>query len=95
MLRSIDFAKQLIFLYGSLPIETKNRNYVSKWLVTLLTDEESTTVSPDEFPSITKKIRDEILGMTIVIMLTFKTVYNISSFESFDFIIFNFFNHSN
>lgn len=49
-------------MYQDLPIETKNRNYVSKWLVTLLTDQKSKTAESDEFPVITKKIRDEILG---------------------------------
>ncbi|XP_031637089.1 uncharacterized protein LOC116349684 [Contarinia nasturtii] len=59
---SEEFADQLCFMYQDLPIETKNRNYVSKWLVTLLTDQISKTATTNEFPIITKKIRDEVLG---------------------------------
>lgn len=62
MLLSEEFANQLCVLHEELPIETKHRNYVSKWLMTLLTDDRSTTASTDEFPVITKKIRDVSLG---------------------------------
>lgn len=62
MLCSEEFAHQLAYMYGNLPIEAKNRNYVSKWLVTVLSDEESRSATADEFPIITKKIRDEVLG---------------------------------
>lgn len=62
MLRSEDFAHQLCFMYNSLPIESKRRDYVSRWLMTVLCDEDSHTVGPDEFPTITKKVRDELLG---------------------------------
>lgn len=60
MLLSQEFADQLSFLYHGQPIEMKNRNYVHKWLVTILADESSATA--DRFPKITKKIRDEVLG---------------------------------
>lgn len=59
MMRSTDFAKQLCVLYADLPIETKNRDYIHTWLMTILADE-NTEVA--EFPQITKKIRDEVLG---------------------------------
>lgn len=62
MLRSEDFAQQLCFLFEELPIETKTRNYVSKWLFTVLADENSATASTEEFPFITKKMRDEVRG---------------------------------
>ncbi|XP_031621557.1 uncharacterized protein LOC116339677 [Contarinia nasturtii] len=61
MLRSIEFAHQLCFLYETDP-KTKGRDYISKWLVTVLMNENSTTPSEQQFPSITKKIRDEVLG---------------------------------
>lgn len=64
MLCSEDFADQLCFLYQELPIEKQNRDYVSKWLVTLLTDGNSETAEEHLFPVITKKIRDEILGIS-------------------------------
>lgn len=63
MLRSKDFANQLCLLHEELPAEnTKTQDYISKWLITLLTDEKSTTASVKECPVITKKIRDESLG---------------------------------
>lgn len=62
MLQSEEFANQLHVLHEQLPVGTKHRNYVSKWLMTILTDEKSTIPSTDEFPIITKKIRDESLG---------------------------------
>lgn len=52
----------MCLLHEELPVGTKFRNYVSKWLMTVLTDEKSTTPTTDEFPIITKKIRDESLG---------------------------------
>lgn len=64
MLCSEDFADQLCFLYQELPIEKQNRNYASKWLVTLLVDGNTETVDDHLFPVITKKIRDEILGIS-------------------------------
>lgn len=65
MLRSEEFANQLIVLSEQSPIgSNKQRNYVSKWLLTLLADDSSTTASSKEFPIITKKIRDETLGET-------------------------------
>lgn len=60
MLLSEEFANQLSLLHDELPIATEHRNYISKWLMTLLTDEKSTTASTDEFP--VKKIRDDSLG---------------------------------
>lgn len=62
MLQSEEFAHQLCLLHEELPVETRHRNYVSKWLMTILTDEKTTAASIDEFPIITKKIRDESLG---------------------------------
>lgn len=62
MLQSEEFANQLCLLHEELPVATKHRNYVSKWLMTILTDEKTTAASTDEFPIITKKIRDQSLG---------------------------------
>lgn len=62
MLKSEEFANQLCFLHEELPLEAIERDYVSKWLMTILTDEKTTTASIDEFPVIVKKIRDESLG---------------------------------
>lgn len=65
MLRSEDFANQLCLLSEQIPIGgSQSRNHVSKWLMTVLSDDQSKTASPDEFPIITKKIRDEQLGET-------------------------------
>lgn len=65
MLRSEKFANQLCLLCEQLPIEdSKHRNHVTKWLMTVLADQQSTTASANEFPTITKKIRDESLGET-------------------------------
>lgn len=61
MLRSTEFAHQLCLLYETDP-KTKDRNYISKWLLTVLMDESSITASQQEFPLIKKKIRDEIIG---------------------------------
>lgn len=64
-LRSKHFANQLSLLHEELPAENVNcTDYVSKWLMTLLTDEKSTTTSIDQCPVVTKKIRDEALGQT-------------------------------
>lgn len=63
MLRSDQFANQLSLLHEELPAENpKTRDYISKWLITLLTDDKTQTTSIDQFPAITKKIRDESLG---------------------------------
>lgn len=65
MLRSEDFANQLCLLSEQIPIGgSQSRNHVSKWLMTVLSDDQSKTASPNEFPIITKKIRDEQLGET-------------------------------
>lgn len=65
LLRSKHFANQLSLLHEELPAENVNNDdYVSKWLMTLLTDEKSATASIDQCPVITKKIRDETLGKT-------------------------------
>lgn len=62
MLQSEEFASQLHLLHEQLPVGTKHRNYVAKWLMTVLADDKTTTPSKEEFPIITKKIRDESLG---------------------------------
>lgn len=68
MLRSKAFAEQLCILHSTPPIETeeasKRRDYVPKWLTTLVCNEDSQIVTSDEFPVIAKKIRDEVLGET-------------------------------
>lgn len=62
MLRSEDFANQLCMLNDKFPIEYNGLDFVSKWLPTLLMDDESTPATKEEFPIITKKVRDEVLG---------------------------------
>lgn len=65
LLRSEHFANQLSLLHEEFSAEKVNRDdYISKWLMTLLTDEKSKTASTDQCPVITKKIRDETLGKT-------------------------------
>ncbi|XP_055301272.1 uncharacterized protein LOC129567922 [Sitodiplosis mosellana] len=59
MLRSPVFSNQLCVLNEKLPAGHKHLDCVSKWLITLLMDEQSTAA---EFPVITKKIRDEVWG---------------------------------
>lgn len=62
MLRSTEFAYQLCYLYENDPIKGEHRDYISKWLVTVLMNEGSTTATEQEFPVVRKKIRDEVLG---------------------------------
>lgn len=65
MLRSKEFANQLCLLNDRSPIgEFEHKNHVNKWLLTILADERSTTPSKQDFPIITKKIRDESFGET-------------------------------
>lgn len=65
MLRSKEFANQLCLLGDRLPIgEFEHLDHVFKWLMTLLADEKYTTPSTEQFPIITKKIRDETFGET-------------------------------
>lgn len=66
LLRSKDFAAQICYC-NSMKFESDEPNptpnpYVSKWLVTALADRSSLMTNNDEFPSITKKVRDEVLG---------------------------------
>lgn len=61
MLDSIDFASQFCTLYStSFENETFN-TYVSKWLVTILSDRSSVMATKEEFPRFTKKVRDEVI----------------------------------
>lgn len=63
MIRSQAFADQLCFFYQNVPkTDNKKQNYVSQWLFTLLGDESAVTPDQREFPVITKKIREEIIG---------------------------------
>ncbi|KAJ6643823.1 hypothetical protein Bhyg_08788, partial [Pseudolycoriella hygida] len=59
-MRSEDFAYQLVTLCSRLKADDKkNRDYVHTWLTTVLSDEDTTAA---EFPTITKKMRDEVIG---------------------------------
>lgn len=60
MLRSQEFANQLCVLCEGLPADHNHPDCVSKWLPTLLMNDKSAACL--DFPHITKKIRDEILG---------------------------------
>lgn len=62
MLQSLEYPNQLCVLSENLPVEFTRRDCVSKWLLTLLMDVESTAATANEFSVITKKYRDEILG---------------------------------
>lgn len=59
MLRSKELAKMLCNLHENKLVDSHIRDYVSKWIVTLLMSENSSKAT--EFPVIKKKIRDEIL----------------------------------
>lgn len=59
MLRSKEFANQLVVLKEELPVGTKYRDYISKWLMTVLMDSSAST---GEIPVIKKKVRDELVG---------------------------------
>ncbi|XP_031636747.1 uncharacterized protein LOC116349465 [Contarinia nasturtii] len=62
ILRSKEFADMLLYLYENKLVDSHIRDYVSKWLATLLMNESSSlNVTPSNFPVIKKKIRDEIL----------------------------------
>lgn len=61
MLGSVELANQLCLLHD---IESKKSNisdYLSQWLVTVLGDRSSAMAKESEFPTITKKVRDEVL----------------------------------
>lgn len=58
MMRSKEFAHQLCVLYKTLPIEKINRNYVNTWLTSILSDQ----LTAVDYQTITKKLRDEVLG---------------------------------
>lgn len=58
-----------------MPVEYKYRDCVSNWLLTLLMDEKSTPTTDEEFPIITKKIRDEVLGESKVSYFQRSSIY--------------------
>lgn len=60
MLESIHFANQLCTLYRTSFENETNNNYVSKWLLTMLSDRDCVMAAEKEFPSFTKKVRDEV-----------------------------------
>ncbi|XP_037036477.1 uncharacterized protein LOC119074450 [Bradysia coprophila] len=62
LLCSDEFAQQLSLLCTESPALDLHKDYVSKWLVTLLADEASRLTTDDELPTITKKIRDDAIG---------------------------------
>lgn len=62
MLRSNEFSNQLRVLKEGTPIGCKQLDCVSKWLLALLMDDESSVASDVDFPIITKKVRDEVWG---------------------------------
>lgn len=86
MMRSNEFAHQLCFLYDTLPKETKNRNYVNKWLTTLLSDKDTTVT---QLETITKKIRDEVIGMSKKQQsaIDFKAIYQSDYFRRSNFYV--------
>lgn len=55
----MEFAKQLYHLHET---QSHSPNLVSGWLAEVLSDEHVQTARPNEFPPITKKLRDEIHG---------------------------------
>lgn len=59
MLQSKELAKMLCNLHENKLVDSHIRDYVSKWIVTLLMSENSSRATG--FPVIKKKIRDEIL----------------------------------
>lgn len=71
MLNSVEFAQQLCYLdqigVASNQEEdntenTSRRTYVSQWLVPMLSTHQSTVIRQTEFPMISKKIRDDVIG---------------------------------
>lgn len=63
MLCSDTFAEQIYFLCENKLVDRHSMDYVSKWLITTLMDQHSSTAM--EFPVIKKKIRDEFLSTKI------------------------------
>lgn len=64
MLGSIDFANQLVLLHDMESARNNMSNYLSKWLVTVLGDRQTTVSTEEQFPLFTKKVRDEMLEGT-------------------------------
>lgn len=70
MLNSVEFSQQLWHLNrNEMKCKTSNekednvcRTYVSQWLLPMLSTSQSTMVTKTEFPIISKKIRDDVIG---------------------------------
>lgn len=60
MLGSVEFANQLCLLHDMESTKNNISDYLTKWLVTVLGDRSSTTATAQDFPAITKKVRDEV-----------------------------------
>lgn len=75
LLRSQEFAQQLIYLrdnkmthqregeiYSKDEFAAPITDYVSNWLIVMLANRSTKTTTNDEFPMISKKIRDDVIG---------------------------------
>lgn len=62
LIRSKEFAHQLWTLHNEKLTHSTSFDLASKWLVTTLCDQDTTTASINECPVIVKKLRDEALG---------------------------------
>ncbi|XP_031629745.1 uncharacterized protein LOC116344981 [Contarinia nasturtii] len=84
---SLEFAQQLVYLHENPVVkteefhndkgklETRNiyvRNYVSNWLIPMLGNRNSSMATADEFAVISKKLRDDVLGVKSDVNLPFR-----------------------
>ncbi|KAJ6635827.1 hypothetical protein Bhyg_14413, partial [Pseudolycoriella hygida] len=63
MLNSIEFSKQLVHLSRHRTALSGCGAYVSQWLLPMLSKSENVVLRQTTFPIISKKIRDDVLGM--------------------------------
>lgn len=71
LLRSPEFATQLSLLSDEKMNIDEDRTKISNWLMASLTDEDTLTASIDEFPVISKKIRDSFALQMIRVTVFF------------------------
>lgn len=64
MMNSAEFSQQLSYLNSNVVPSTKPEfnAFLSQWLVPMLSTQQSTVIRQTEFPIISKKIRDDVLG---------------------------------
>lgn len=65
MLNSREFSQQLCYLNGNELSDEIQGAYVSQWLVPMLSKHDDTVMRQTEFPIISKKMRDDVIGTKV------------------------------